>query len=167
MFTSDGFVAGVCNYAQPEDDRGLYAAPGSIYLLLDRNRLTSTYENAELDESKLDENIRALEEQIQRETWKLKWWKAQREIAATERRSRGSRHSTPPSPVVTYGPGVPVGESARPPSEFPDHEHRLRDVEQKLDRVLKLLEEPPRNRGGEVGTSGKECQVPGRLDDAV
>jgi RNA polymerase sigma factor (sigma-70 family) len=121
LFTTDGLLAGVCNYGEPADNCGLYAAPSSIYFILERNKLASVYESSEqVEESILDEQIRALEQQIQRETLKLKWWKEQRERAAAERRSRGSRPFT-----------------AAPP----DHERWLRDVEQHLDRVLKLPED--------------------------
>jgi hypothetical protein len=43
LFTSDGYVAGVCDFAEPRGDRGLYATPTSIYQLLDRNRLAFCY----------------------------------------------------------------------------------------------------------------------------
>ena len=37
LFTQDGYVAGVCNFAEPRGDHGLYATPRSIYSVLDRN----------------------------------------------------------------------------------------------------------------------------------
>jgi hypothetical protein len=43
LFTQDGYVAGVCNFAEPRGDHGLYATPRSIYGLLDRNRLMALY----------------------------------------------------------------------------------------------------------------------------
>ncbi|GAC1466373.1 MAG: trypsin-like peptidase domain-containing protein [Isosphaeraceae bacterium] len=43
LFTSDGYVAGVCDFAEPRGDHGLYASPTSIYHVLDRNRLTALY----------------------------------------------------------------------------------------------------------------------------
>ncbi|WP_165248512.1 thioredoxin domain-containing protein [Paludisphaera soli] len=48
LYTSDGYVAGVCNFAEPQGDRGLYAAPESIYKILDRNRLAALYAPATL-----------------------------------------------------------------------------------------------------------------------
>jgi len=39
LFTSDGYVAGVCNFAEPESDRGIYAAPGSIQRILHKNMM--------------------------------------------------------------------------------------------------------------------------------
>ena len=45
LFTTDGYLAGVCNFAEPRGDVGLYACPQSIYLLLDRNGLSSIYED--------------------------------------------------------------------------------------------------------------------------
>jgi len=44
LYTSDGYVAGVCDFAEPTRNHGLYAAPRSIYQMLDRNRLTFCYE---------------------------------------------------------------------------------------------------------------------------
>jgi thiol-disulfide isomerase/thioredoxin len=43
LFTSDGYVAGVCDFAEPRGDHGLYAAPKSIYSVLDRNNLSALY----------------------------------------------------------------------------------------------------------------------------
>ena len=43
LFTTDGYVAGVCNFAEPQGDHGLYATPRSIYSMLDRNKLTALY----------------------------------------------------------------------------------------------------------------------------
>ncbi len=43
LFTTDGYLAGVCNFAAPQADQGLYATPMSIYRLLDRNGLSHLY----------------------------------------------------------------------------------------------------------------------------
>jgi thiol-disulfide isomerase/thioredoxin len=43
LFTSDGYVAGVCDFAEPTNNHGLYAAPRSIYAMLDRNKLAALY----------------------------------------------------------------------------------------------------------------------------
>ena len=43
LFTTDGYVAGVCNFAEPHGNHGLYATPRSIYNLLDRNSLMALY----------------------------------------------------------------------------------------------------------------------------
>jgi thiol-disulfide isomerase/thioredoxin len=43
LFTTDGYVAGVCNFAEPQGDHGLYATPRSIYSVLDRNNLAALY----------------------------------------------------------------------------------------------------------------------------
>lgn len=48
LYTSDGYIAGVCNFAEPQGDRGLYAAPESIYKMLDRNKLAALYAPATL-----------------------------------------------------------------------------------------------------------------------
>jgi thiol-disulfide isomerase/thioredoxin len=43
LFTTDFYVAGVCNFAEPRGNHGLYATPRSIYYLLDRNNLMALY----------------------------------------------------------------------------------------------------------------------------
>jgi len=43
LFTEDGYIAGICNFAEPQGDHGLYATPRSIYSLLDRNNLVVLY----------------------------------------------------------------------------------------------------------------------------
>jgi hypothetical protein len=43
LFTTDGYLAGVCNFAEPQGNHGLYATPRSIYSLLDRNHLATLY----------------------------------------------------------------------------------------------------------------------------
>lgn len=43
LYTTDGYVAGVCNFAEPRGDHGLYATPRSIYSILDRNELAMLY----------------------------------------------------------------------------------------------------------------------------
>jgi thiol-disulfide isomerase/thioredoxin len=44
LFTTDGYVAGVCDFAEPRGGHGLYATPRSIYKILDRNRLATLYD---------------------------------------------------------------------------------------------------------------------------
>jgi hypothetical protein len=43
LYTQDGYIVGVCNFAEPHGNHGLYATPRSIYYLLDRNKLTTAY----------------------------------------------------------------------------------------------------------------------------
>ena len=43
LYTIDGYVAGVCNFAEPQGNHGLYATPRSIYSLLNRNHLAALY----------------------------------------------------------------------------------------------------------------------------
>jgi len=43
LFSSDGYVIGVCNAADPSDREGLFAAPGSIHAMLDRCQLSFVY----------------------------------------------------------------------------------------------------------------------------
>jgi thiol-disulfide isomerase/thioredoxin len=45
LFTEDGYVAGVCNFAFDQSvGRGLYASPRSIYAILDRNNFSHLYQ---------------------------------------------------------------------------------------------------------------------------
>ena len=43
LYTSDGYVAGVCDFADPNEHVGLYAVPEAIHRLLDQNQLTALY----------------------------------------------------------------------------------------------------------------------------
>ena len=43
LYTLDGQLAGVCDFAEPRDGHGLYATPRTIHKLLDRNNLTVCY----------------------------------------------------------------------------------------------------------------------------
>lgn len=43
LYTTEGYLAGVCDFAAPADKKGLYAHPVSIYKLLDRNQFTYLY----------------------------------------------------------------------------------------------------------------------------
>ncbi|MDR3637396.1 MAG: thioredoxin domain-containing protein [Isosphaeraceae bacterium] len=43
LYTEDGYVAGVCDFAEPRGNHGLYATPRSIYAILDRNDLMALY----------------------------------------------------------------------------------------------------------------------------
>ena len=61
LFTADGYVAGVCNFAEPKDDRGLYATPASIYRILDRNHLAFLQAGPTTAEPEFDELIRTAE----------------------------------------------------------------------------------------------------------
>jgi thiol-disulfide isomerase/thioredoxin len=43
LYTSDGYVAGVCDFAEPRGNHGLYATPTSIHYMLEKNNLTVCY----------------------------------------------------------------------------------------------------------------------------
>ena len=43
LYTTNGYVAGVCDFADPNDHVGLYAVPTAIHRLLDRNQMTALY----------------------------------------------------------------------------------------------------------------------------
>lgn len=40
LFTDDGHLIGICDFAEPQGNHGLYASPTSIYYMLERNGLT-------------------------------------------------------------------------------------------------------------------------------
>ena len=44
LYTTDGYLAGVCDFADPSERTGLYAVPTAIHKLLDRNELTALYQ---------------------------------------------------------------------------------------------------------------------------
>jgi thiol-disulfide isomerase/thioredoxin len=46
LYTDNGYLAGVCDFADPRSNHGLYAVPKSIYRLLDRNELAALYDPA-------------------------------------------------------------------------------------------------------------------------
>src|SRR5207245_1260906 len=59
LYTSDGYIAGVCDFAEPRGNHGLYATPTSIYSILDRTASTSrnwsaSHPRAERTDLKLD-----------------------------------------------------------------------------------------------------------------
>ncbi|WP_165219203.1 RNA polymerase sigma factor [Aquisphaera insulae] len=43
LFTTDGYLAGICSFSEPKGDRGIYVAPKAIHRLLDRNGLSELY----------------------------------------------------------------------------------------------------------------------------
>jgi len=47
LFSSEGYVIGVCNAANPSDNEGLYAAVGTIHAELDRKGLAFVYRSSE------------------------------------------------------------------------------------------------------------------------
>ncbi len=49
LYTSDGYVAGVCDFADPNEHVGLYATPAAIHRLLDHAKLTALYKNPSND----------------------------------------------------------------------------------------------------------------------
>ncbi len=51
LFSTDGYVIGVCNAADPSDNEGLYAALESIYAELDRVKLAELYRPEEKGQS--------------------------------------------------------------------------------------------------------------------
>ena len=46
LFSSEGYVIGVCNAADPSDKEGLFAALASIYAELDQDKLAFVYKSS-------------------------------------------------------------------------------------------------------------------------
>jgi len=46
LFTESGYVAGVCDFAEPRGNVGFYASPRSIYHILDKNQMMAFYNPA-------------------------------------------------------------------------------------------------------------------------
>jgi thiol-disulfide isomerase/thioredoxin len=45
LFSSEGYVIGVCNARDPEEQQGLFAAPAAVYAELDRDNLAFVYKS--------------------------------------------------------------------------------------------------------------------------
>ncbi|HEX8201941.1 MAG TPA: sigma-70 family RNA polymerase sigma factor [Isosphaeraceae bacterium] len=103
LFTLEGDLAGVCNFADPSNDVGLYAAPRSLYRLLDRN------------------GVKAREGAVGR--------------GEPEPPVEGPASAIPPA-GGRLSPASPERTAPGPASE---QDHRLREVERKLDQILKAL----------------------------
>ena len=43
LYTTNGYLTGICNFAEPQGKHGLYATQHSIYAILDRNNLQACY----------------------------------------------------------------------------------------------------------------------------
>jgi RNA polymerase sigma factor (sigma-70 family) len=189
LFTDDGYLAGVCNFADKKGNRGIFAAPTSIYQFLDRNGLKGLYtqktpaqaseqpsetpaqdpDSAKTPEPSFDAWLRETErdlgsertvktlksifdqmvndeghlaEEMQRVQKKRMQVGRLLDVAEKLQMERAPFPSPIKNPSATK-PNQPMvpdqAENKKPDS--PDVEARLKEVEQKLDRVLKLLEE--------------------------
>lgn len=168
LFTIDGYLAGICNYAEPESNQGLYATPRSIHDLLDRNGLAFLYAPKSVTEDRLDRLIRTAEEQLEkhesadldltlhrlRNQIEYRRRSLQAQLDALDglyvrqrddllRRAAEARRN----PVRSTSLKVNIAEPAdrdivsKPIESSADHETRLRVVEQKLDRMIQWMEE--------------------------
>jgi RNA polymerase sigma factor (sigma-70 family) len=132
LFTDEGYLIGVCNYSSPTTNSGFYATAGSIHTLLERNGII-------FDKSRLDEQIREQESAIEQEPQKLQKWRVRQEEALAVGRPPVSGAAT--APAATPGTqGFVRAERAGKIDEAPDVESRLRVIEQRLTRILELLE---------------------------
>ncbi len=67
LFAVDHHLAGVCDFAEPQNNHGLYASPDSIYRLLDRNNLSFLYDEPAVTAAQLDDLLRAAERQLDKD----------------------------------------------------------------------------------------------------
>ena len=103
---AEGYVVGVCDFADKANSRGLYAAPQSIYKLLDRNRLAMLYDpNAARAGAMLASN-KARGSRAVREPSKLR---------AQSGEAKASGLMDPPSPEI-LGVRLPDEDGAAEPS---------------------------------------------------
>ena len=137
LFTTNGYLAGVCSFADPSEQAGLYAPPGAIHRLLDRNGMTSLYwskandvlRTGPVDPVKVPTIVRDRPDSNEVEI------------------NGPKRPETPtlldPNHAPTSRPDTlePV-----PPRAVSDQDRRLNDLERKLDRVLKMMEDLTREK---------------------
>jgi len=132
LYTQDGYVAGVCDFADPNEHVGLYAVPEAIHKLLDRNGLAKLYRGEEAGAAP------ATEAPIEK-------------VRTRKRAAVGSRLpfeiDADPAPVEPEHRRPVSGLDADPAAVEPgprrpvsDQERRLAEVERKLERVLRALE---------------------------
>jgi thiol-disulfide isomerase/thioredoxin len=93
LFTTDGYITGVCNFAEPSGNHGLYATPRSIYSILDRNNLQALYAPASSGSATL---------------------------VADRRSSEGPRRSAPVSVARSQSPDTDEPEQSRSRSDRGD-----------------------------------------------
>ena len=142
LYTSDGYLAGVCAFADPNEDAGFYAPPEAIHRLLDRNGLSSLYSgmatgglrSGPVDPTQVPTIIRG-------------------QPRGEEVDIDGQKHHSPSSLLASGGKAPSKADSEPvPPRAVSDQDRRLDDLERKLDQVLKALEElkgdAPEIKGG-------------------
>ncbi len=112
LFTIDGYLAGVCNLADPNEKFGFYAAPVAIHRILDRNGMSAVF-------GKNPEAHRTAN------------------VGDTSVFPYTETPSTQPSGTQPAASGRPEPKPSLPVS---DVDRRLADLERKLDRVVEALE---------------------------
>ena len=117
LYTTDGYLAGVCNYADPAEHVGLYAPPEEIRRFLTNQGLGIVHEGVDPTRLKLG-SIDVAEDRV-----------VERDRTEITPSTRDLHDSTPA--VLEPAPRRAVS----------DQDHRLDDLERKLDRVLKALED--------------------------
>jgi hypothetical protein len=117
LYTTDGYVAGVCAFADPNEHVGLYAVPEAIHRLLDRNGLSSVFGKA--TDGGWPEPVELEVDPVITE-----------DLGGPD--ARGNARWKPAAPT-TREPVLPRAVS--------DQDHRLNELERKLDQVLKALED--------------------------
>ena len=134
LFTSDGYIAGVCDFAEPQGNHGLYAAPTSIYKILDRNDMMALYAPVRLRPPADDPRPEPPRAEVagprvpdavsrpQRPGWRdAPAPRDARDQAAGRRleRRRGPRAGPPPEQELAADPADPDGRPAHGPVERP------------------------------------------------
>jgi hypothetical protein len=151
LFTADGYLAGVCNFADPKNDSGLYASPGAIHRLLDQNGLSALYRASPGDRppNKVVAESPALARPWRPSNTNLNPVKGDdRKLEPIVRSSKdGAPDARRTSDSTRHAgrsetPAADHSESAR----LKDVERRLDRVETKLDRLIEALERSGPNR---------------------
>ncbi len=131
LFTTDGYLAGVCNFAEPQNDLGLYARPKAIYSILKKNGLAASAVEGWTDEPPYEPS--PLDQVVSVE-------RMRRGMAKPSSSREGAESSS-----STHGDPLAV----KPSQVNAATEERLQQIDQKLNRILERLDKIERERGSQ------------------
>ncbi len=137
LFTLDGYLAGVCAFADPAGQAGLYAPPGAIHRLLDRNDMTSLYWSPANDDLKTSRVDLPKVPTIVRDR-----------PDGEEVEIDGPRRPESPT-LLDPNPAPPLKSATLEPVPMrvvSEQDRRIDELERKLDKVLKVLEDLTREK---------------------